>query len=193
VTDLIEETRALLAASAWYSPHPWSVRLHGLCVTDARHIDIAEVAISEDGALIAAAPRLLAAWLVEGERLKAAHDEANRLWAVDLRSETKAAEAMIAAVSIPADVRETIRVALAGLVDGAGVTDESEERGGRALAWLASQPAESGPVSRAEEGRAEQDRAIALLVRDWGAEHAPDSTFDLALLIALRDVLRGSP
>lgn len=73
MTYIVEEARALLAKSAKLSPHPWRLREEeaDFEVCDARDEGVAEALTTEDAALIAAAPRLLAALADECERLRA--------------------------------------------------------------------------------------------------------------------------
>lgn len=73
MTDIVEEARALLAKVA---QHTWSVETYGCvggphgCVVDPDGGTVAETWSAEDAALIAAAPRLLAALADECERLR---------------------------------------------------------------------------------------------------------------------------
>lgn len=74
MTDIIEEARAMLAKVA---QHMWIVETYGCvggphgCVVDPDGGTVAETWSAEDAALIAAAPRLLAALADECERLRA--------------------------------------------------------------------------------------------------------------------------
>ena len=73
MTDIVEEARAMLAESAKCSPYPWRVHAMGdRDVFDALDQDVAEAWKEEDAALIAAAPRLIAALADECERLREA-------------------------------------------------------------------------------------------------------------------------